>query len=153
MIGSIINLIVHQLMLTLSIDCFLLYFIALNDRLYYRIYVDLIDLLDNAHLMLLFPLHYNFEAIVSFHRRAPQIKVFGGFRPEHWRLKLMLVDALSLSGLLAGSLVFLGPPFCFLFCGLLGFQFFQLAQIDGYLVEADVSEVFDHLEAFALLDF
>jgi hypothetical protein len=102
--------------------------------------------------MLLLPLHYNFEALVSFRRRAPQIKVFGGFRAEHRGLKLMLVDALSLSGLLAGSLVFLGPSFCFLLCGLLGFQFFKLAQIDGYLVEADVSEVFDHLEALALLD-
>ena len=46
MIGSIIKLIVLQLMLTFSIYCFILYFIALNDWLYYGIYVDLIDLLD-----------------------------------------------------------------------------------------------------------
>jgi hypothetical protein len=71
MIGSIIKLKVLQLMLTFSIYCFILYFIALNDWLYDRIYVDLIDLFDYAHLMLLLPLHYNFEALVSFRRRAP----------------------------------------------------------------------------------
>ena len=112
--------------------------------------MDLIGLIYDTHLMLLLPLYHNFETLISFRRRAPQVKVLAGFSLEQRLLKLILVHTLSLPGLLTRSLVLFGLPFCFLIFSMLGYQFFKLGHIDGYLVKADVSEVFNHLEALAL---
>ena len=68
MIRSVVKFIVHQLILIFRRDSFLMGIIGSKDRHNNRILVDLIDLIDDTHLMLLLPLNDNFEPLISFHR-------------------------------------------------------------------------------------